>query len=108
MFGETWSTNRFQAATAPRPSAVMAPSSNGIIADVIGALRSSQKFTAITGGGVIPLNGRLSTVLDQEDKEPGRDYILMDGELSVTLNAIGTLFGLYFYIAELRRREGAR
>jgi hypothetical protein len=84
---------------------LIAAKGQGIIADVIGALRNARKFTAITGGGVIPLNGRLSTVLALEEKEPGRDYILLRGELAVTLNAIGTLFGLYFFIGERRRRE---
>ena len=84
---------------------LIAAKGQGIIADVIGALRNARKFTTITGGGVIPLNGRLSSVLVLEEKEAGRDYLLMRGELAVSLNVIGTLFGLYFFVGSLRRRE---
>jgi len=45
------------------------------------------------------LHELLVTVLQQEAKEPGRDYLLIDGPLASQLNAIGVLFGLLFRAA---------
>ena len=41
----------------------------------------------------------LTAVLAHEAKEPGRDYLLVDGPLASNLNAIGALFGLIFRAA---------
>lgn len=78
---------------------VVASKGNAIIADVIGELRESRQFVAITGGGVLLLRDLLLDVLQQETKEPGRDYLLIDGPLASQLNAIGVLFGLIFRAA---------
>jgi hypothetical protein len=69
---------------------------NAIIADVLGELRESRQLVAITGGGVLLLRDLLLDVLQREEKEPGRDYLLVDGPLASQLNAIGVLFGLIF------------
>jgi hypothetical protein len=42
------------------------------------------------------LRNLLADVLQQEAKEPGRDYLLVDGPLASQFNAIGVLFGLIF------------
>jgi hypothetical protein len=44
-------------------------------------------------------NAMVADVLAQEAKEPGRDYLLVDGPLASQLNAIGVLFGLIFRAA---------
>ncbi|GAB4440199.1 MAG: hypothetical protein OHK0015_35860 [Chloroflexi bacterium OHK40] len=72
---------------------------NAIVADVLGELRESTQFVAITGGGVLLLRDLLLDVLQQEAKEVGRDYLLIDGPLASELNAIGVLFGLIFRAA---------
>jgi hypothetical protein len=38
-------------------------------------------------------------VVQHEAKEPGRDYLLVEGPLASELNAIGVLFGLIFRAA---------
>jgi hypothetical protein len=48
---------------------------------------------------VLLLHDLLVDVLQQEAKEPGRDYLLVDGPLASQLNAIGVLFGLIFRAA---------
>lgn len=78
---------------------VVASKGNAIIADVLGELRESRQLVAITGGGVLLLRDLLLDVLQQEAKEPGRDYLLIDGPLASQLNAIGVLFGLTFRAA---------
>jgi hypothetical protein len=77
----------------------VASKGNGIVADVLGELRDSSQFVAITGGGVLLLRPLLADVLDYEAKEAGRDYLLIDGPLASLLNAIGVLFGLIFRAA---------
>ena len=72
---------------------------NAMVADVLSELRDSTQFVAITGGGVMLLRSLLADVLAHEAKEPGRDYLLVDGMLASHLNAIGTLFGLIFRAA---------
>lgn len=78
---------------------VVASKGNAIVADVLGEMRESSQFVAITGGGVLLLRDLLVPVLQQEAKEPGRDYLLVDGPLASELNAIGVLFGLIFRAA---------
>jgi hypothetical protein len=78
---------------------VVASKGNAIVADVLSELRDSKLFVAITGGGVLLLRPLLAEVLAHEDKEPGRDYLLVDGPLASQLNAIGVLFGLIFRAA---------
>ena len=78
---------------------VVASKGNAMVADVLAELRDSSQFVAITGGGVLLLHELLVTVLQQEAKEPGRDYLLIDGPLASQLNAIGVLFGLLFRAA---------
>ena len=78
---------------------VVASKGNAIVADVLGELRESSQLVAITGGGVLLLHDLLVDVLQQEAKEPGRDYLLVDGPLASQLNAIGVLFGLIFRAA---------
>ena len=77
----------------------VASKGNAIVADVLGELRESSQFVAITGGGVLLLHDLLLDVLQQESKEPGRDYLLVNGPLASQLNAIGVLFGLIFRAA---------
>jgi len=77
----------------------VASKGNAIVADVLAELRESSQFVAITGGGVLLLRDLLLDVLQHEAKEPGRDYLLIDGPLASQLNAIGTLFGLIFRAA---------
>jgi hypothetical protein len=77
----------------------VASKGNGMVADVLGELRDCQQFVAITGGGVLILRELLADVLNYEAKEPGRDYLLVDGPLASQLNAIGVLFGLIFRAA---------
>lgn len=78
---------------------VVASKGNAIIADVLSELRDSTQFVAITGGGLLLLRELLVPVLQQEAKESGRDYVLVDGPLASELNAIGVLFGLIFRAA---------
>ncbi len=78
---------------------VVASKGNAMVADVLGEIRDSMQFVAITGGGVLLLRPLLADVLDYEAKEPGRDYLLIDGPLASMLNAIGVLFGLLFRAA---------
>lgn len=75
---------------------VVASKGNAIVADVLAELRDSTQFVVITGGGVLLLHPLLADVLAHEAKEPGRDYLLIDGPLASQLNAIGALFGLIF------------
>jgi hypothetical protein len=77
----------------------VASKGNAMVADVLGELRDSRQFVAITGGGVLLLRPLLADVLDHEAKEHGRDYLLIDGPLASLLNAIGVLFGLIFRAA---------
>jgi hypothetical protein len=77
----------------------VASKGNAIVADVLAELRDSTQFVAITGGGVLLLRPLLADVLVHETKEPGRDYLLVDGPLASQLNAIGVLFGLIFRAA---------
>lgn len=72
---------------------------NAMVADVLAELRDAHQFVAITGGGVLLLRSLLDDVLAHADKEPGRDYLLVDGPLASQLNAIGALFGLLFRAA---------
>ncbi|NTU85623.1 MAG: hypothetical protein HGA45_40860 [Chloroflexales bacterium] len=72
---------------------------NAMVADILGEIRDSKQFVAITGGGVLLLRSLLADVLAHETKEPGRDYLLVDGPLASQLNAIGALFGLIFRAA---------
>ncbi|HMQ34954.1 MAG TPA: hypothetical protein PKD53_29825 [Chloroflexaceae bacterium] len=72
---------------------------NAIVADVLAELRDSTQFVTITGGGVLLLRSLLADVLAHETKEPGRDYLLVEGPLASQLNAIGALFGLIFRAA---------
>jgi hypothetical protein len=78
---------------------VVASKGNAIVADVLSELRDSTQFVAITGGGVLLLRDLLVPVLQQEAKEAGRDYLLVEGPLASQLNAIGVLFGLIFRAA---------
>jgi len=78
---------------------VVASKGNALVADVLAELSDSTQFVAITGGGVLLLHELLVTVLQHEAKEPGRDYLLVDGPLASELNAIGVLFGLIFRAA---------
>jgi hypothetical protein len=78
---------------------VVASKGNAIVADVLGELRESSLYVVITGGGVLLLRQLLTDVLAHEAKEPGRDYLLIDGPLASQLNAIGALFGLIFRAA---------
>jgi len=78
---------------------VVASKGNAMVADVLSELRDSTQFVAITGGGVLLLNGLLTNVLVHEDKQAGREYLLVDGPLASQLNAIGALFGLMFRAA---------
>ncbi len=77
----------------------VASKGNAMVADVLAELRDSTQFVAITGGGVLLLRPLLAEVLAREAKEPGRDYLLVDGPLASQLNAIGALFGLIFRAA---------
>ncbi len=77
----------------------VASKGNAMVADVLGEIRDSKQFVAITGGGVLLLRSLLADVLAHEAKEPGRDYLLVDGPLASQLNAIGVLFGLIFRAA---------
>jgi hypothetical protein len=77
----------------------VASKGNAIVADVLSELRDSRLFVAITGGGTLLLHALLSDVLQHEAKEPGRDYLLVEGPLASQLNAIGVLFGLIFRAA---------
>ena len=77
----------------------VASKGNALVADVLSELRESRQFVAITGGGALILHELLVTVLQHEAKEPGRDYLLVDGPLASELNAIGVLFGLIFRAA---------
>jgi hypothetical protein len=77
----------------------VASKGNAMVADVLEELRQSSQFVAITGGGVLLLRSLLTDVLQHEAKEPGRDYVLVDGPLASQLNAIGALFGLIFRAA---------
>jgi hypothetical protein len=72
---------------------------NAMVADVLGELRDSRLFVAVTGGGALLLRNLLAAVLEHEAKEAGRDYLLMDGALASQLNVIGVLFGLIFRAA---------
>jgi hypothetical protein len=77
----------------------IASKGNAIVADVLAELRDSTHFVAITGGGVLLLSDLLQEVLRHEAKEPGRDYLLIDGPLASMLNVVGVLFGLIFRAA---------
>lgn len=66
---------------------------------MLGELREGSQYVVITGGGVLLLRSLLTDVLAHEAKEPGRDYLLIDGPLASQLNAIGALFGLIFRAA---------
>lgn len=77
----------------------VASKGNAIVADVLAELRDSSQFVAITGGGVLLLRDLLVDVVQHESKEPGRDYLLVEGPLASELNAIGVLFGLIFRAA---------
>jgi hypothetical protein len=77
----------------------VASKGNAMVADVLAELRDSTQFVAITGGGLLLLRPLLAEVLQHESKEPGRDYLLVDGPLASQLNAIGALFGLLFRAA---------
>lgn len=77
----------------------VASKGNAIVADVLAEIRDCAQFVAITGGGVLLLRPLLAEVLAHEAKEPGRDYLLVDGPLASQLNAIGVLFGLIFRAA---------
>lgn len=88
-----------QVGIAAEVQQAVASKGNAIIADVLSELRDSAQFVAITGGGVLLLRDLLADVLAQEAKEPGRDYLLVDGPLASQLNAIGVLFGLIFRAA---------
>jgi hypothetical protein len=77
----------------------VASKGNAMVADVLAELRDARQFVAITGGGVLLLRPLLAGVLQHESKEPGRDYLLVDGPLASQLNAIGALFGLIFRAA---------
>jgi len=78
---------------------VVASKGNAMVADVLAELSDSAMFVVITGGGVLLLHELLVSVLQQEAKEQGRDYLLVDGPLASELNAIGVLFGLIFRAA---------
>jgi hypothetical protein len=88
-----------QVGIAAEVQQAVASKGNAIIADVLSELRDSAQFVAITGGGVLLLRDLLADVLAQEAKEPGRDYLLIDGGLASRLNAVGVLFGLIFRAA---------
>jgi hypothetical protein len=77
----------------------VASKGNALVADVLSELRDSSLYVVITGGGVLLLRPLLTEVLAHEAKEPGRDYLLVDGPLASQLNAIGALFGLIFRAA---------
>lgn len=77
----------------------VASKGNAIVADVLAEVRDSSLYVVITGGGVLLLRPLLAEVLAHEAKEPGRDYLLVDGPLVSQLNAIGVLFGLIFRAA---------
>ena len=77
----------------------VASKGNAMVADVLGELRDSRQFVAITGGGALLLHQLLTEVLQHEAKEAGRDYLLVDGPLANQLNVIGVLFGLIFRAA---------
>jgi hypothetical protein len=77
----------------------VASKGNAIVADVLSELRAGSHFVAITGGGVLLLRPLLADVLQHEAKEPGQDYLIVDGPLASHLNAIGALFGLIFRAA---------
>ncbi|NTU77919.1 MAG: hypothetical protein HGA45_00710 [Chloroflexales bacterium] len=77
----------------------VASKGNAMVADVLAEVRDCRQFVAITGGGVLLLRPLLAEVLAHEAKEPGRDYLLVDGPLASQLNAIGALFGLIFRAA---------
>lgn len=77
----------------------IASKGNAMVADVLAQIRDCAQFVAITGGGVLLLRPLLAEVLAHEAKEPGRDYLLVDGPLASQLNAIGVLFGLIFRAA---------
>lgn len=88
-----------QVSIADAVQQAIASKGNAIVADVLGELRDSQQFVAITGGGVLLLHDLLADVLQQEAKQEGSDYLLVDGPLASQLNAIGVLFGLIFRAA---------
>ncbi|RRR75565.1 MAG: hypothetical protein EI684_04355 [Candidatus Viridilinea halotolerans] len=75
---------------------VVAASGQSMLADVLADLRDSNLFVTITGGGVQLLNGLLTEVLAQEEKQAGRDYLIVDGPVSSLLNVVGALFALVF------------
>jgi hypothetical protein len=77
----------------------VASKGNAMVADVMAEIRDSSQYVAITGGGVLLLRSLLADVLAHEAKEPGRDYLLVDGPLASQLNSIGVLFGLIFRAA---------
>ncbi len=77
----------------------VASKGNAIVADVLAEVRDSSMYVVITGGGVLLLRPLLAEVLAHEAKEPGRDYLLVDGPLASQLNVIGALFGLIFRAA---------
>ncbi len=72
----------------------IATEGQAMIADVTAELRDSGYFVVITGGGVLLLNGLLTTMLGHEDKVAGKDYLLVEGRLASRLNVIGILFRL--------------
>jgi hypothetical protein len=77
----------------------VASKGNAMVADVLSELRGARQYVAVTGGGALLLREILSEVLQHEDKEAGRDYLLVDGPLASQLNVIGVLFGLIFRAA---------
>jgi len=77
----------------------VASKGNAMVADVMAEIRDSSQYVTITGGGVLLLRSLLADVLAHEAKEPGRDYLLVDGPLASQLNSIGVLFGLIFRAA---------
>ena len=75
---------------------LLASKGSALISDVLPSLRQTELFVAITGGGVILLNGMLENRLQAEKKRAGEDYELIDPSVASILNAVGALFAILF------------